>query len=81
VYLLQSPSAYYKIGRTKSPETRLKSLGVTLPFEIELTALIPTDDMYILEQSLHERYASKRANGEWFALDSSDVEYIKGLAG
>lgn len=27
-----------------------------------------------------EQFAGKRVNGEWFALDAADVEYIRGLA-
>jgi hypothetical protein len=80
VYLLQSPTSAYKIGRSKNPDHRLKTFGIQLPYEVEYLAVIPTDDMYTLESELHERYADKRVNGEWFELDDNDVEYIKSLA-
>lgn len=80
VYLVQSPTGYYKIGRTVNPRNRLKTFGVLLPFEVEFVAVISTPDMRELEKELHERFAMKRANGEWFALDQHDIEYIKGLA-
>lgn len=80
VYLLQSPTGAYKIGRAKNPEHRLKTFGVQLPFEVEYIAVIPTPDMYALELELHALYAAKRINGEWFALDAADVETIKALA-
>jgi hypothetical protein len=80
VYLVQSPTGYYKIGRTNNPNNRLKTFGVQLPFEIEFVALISTDDMFDLEAQLHKKYETKRTGGEWFALDPADVEYIKGLA-
>jgi hypothetical protein len=80
VYLLQSPSSAYKIGRAKDPANRAKTFGVQLPFEVEFIALIKTDDMYTLELELHAQYASKHINGEWFALDAADVEAIKALA-
>lgn len=79
VYLVKSPTGFYKIGRTKNPEKRIKSFEVKLPFEVELDALIPTVDMYRLEADLHQRFAEKRGQGEWFALTPDDVEYIKGL--
>lgn len=80
VYLVQSPTENYKIGRTKNPENRMRTFGVQLPFEVEYVCVIKTPDMYALERELHERFASKRVNGEWFTLETADVEYIKGLA-
>jgi hypothetical protein len=80
VYLLQSPTSAYKIGRAKDPANRAKTFGVQLPFEVEFIALIKTDDMYALELELHTQYADKRINGEWFNLDAADVETIKSMA-
>lgn len=79
VYLVQSPTGYYKIGRTVNPRNRIKTFGVQLPFEVEFVALIQTPNMHQLEQELHDRFAMKRGQGEWFALDQHDVDYIKGL--
>ena len=80
VYLLQSPTSAYKIGRASNPHNRLKTFGVQLPFEVEFIALIQTDDMHNLERELHALFDNKRINGEWFALTQQDVEYIRGLA-
>lgn len=80
VYLLQSPTGFYKIGRAINPANRLKTFSVHLPFEVEYICLIQTDDMIGLELELHRRFAAKRGNGEWFALDDADVAYVKGLA-
>lgn len=79
VYLIQSPSGHYKIGRTSDPKDRMKTFNVKLPFEVEFICVIPTEDMYFLEKQLHRQFAAKRVNGEWFALSADDVEYIKGL--
>lgn len=79
VYLVQSPTGYYKIGRTSDPDNRVKTFKVKLPFEVEYICLIQTGDMYILESQLHIRFADKRVNGEWFNLESADVEYIRSL--
>lgn len=80
VYLIQSSTGYYKIGRTSNPNDRMKTFNVKLPFEVEYTCVIETPDMFKLERELHQRFAKNRVNGEWFALSSEDVEYIKGLA-
>jgi hypothetical protein len=81
VYLLQSPTGYYKIGRTRDPSDRIKTFSVKLPFEVEYIIVISTFDMVKLETDLHHKYANKRIEGEWFELSSADVAYIKGLAG
>lgn len=80
IYLIKSEMGHFKIGRTKSPETRLKQF-LKLPFAIEVITVIKTSDMRSLEAELHAIYDPKRVNGEWFALDDDDVAYIKSLAG
>jgi hypothetical protein len=80
VYLIQSPTGAYKIGRTKDPNDRMATFSVKLPFEVEYVCVIQTPDMYSLETDLHNRYAKQRVNGEWFQLNPEDVQYIKGLA-
>jgi hypothetical protein len=79
VYLVRSVSGHYKIGRTKDPADRMKTFNVKLPFEIELLHTIESDDYCIAEELLHDKFALKRINGEWFALDDNDVAYIKSL--
>jgi len=80
VYLLQSPSEYYKIGFSATPEDRVKTFKNKLPFEVEYICLIPTDNMKKLEGELHDRFEDRRVDGEWFALTENDVAYIKLLA-
>lgn len=81
VYVIRSLTAltYYKIGRSATPEKRMKKFEVTIPFEVEPVLLIQTDDMFTLETELHARFSSKRTDGEWFILDKSDLEYIASL--
>jgi hypothetical protein len=81
VYLVQSPTKAYKIGRTQDPKNRMKTFGVQLPFEVRYIALIKTPNMHALEAELHKRYEAQRLNGEWFELDPYDVEYIQSLQG
>ena len=78
VYLLKGGS-YHKIGLSKDADRRMEEITPKLPFETELVCTIATEDMHGLESHLHEQFADKRANGEWFELDRADVEYIRRL--
>lgn len=80
VYLVQSPTGAYKIGRTKNPDNRMATFGVLLPFEVEYVCLIATEDMHTLERELQGKYSNKNIRGEWFSLTPEDVDYMKGLA-
>jgi hypothetical protein len=79
VYLLKAENGC-KIGMSVNPKKRIETLGVKLPFPIDTICTIKTDDMTSLELELHQHFADKRINGEWFNLDTEDIEYIKGLA-
>lgn len=79
VYLLKGGD-YCKIGRSNNPDRRLEEISPQLPFSVELICMVATNDMYKLEARLHQRYADKRANGEWFRLDGEDITCIKELA-
>lgn len=81
VYLVKADNGYYKIGRTVDPSDRIRTFGIKLPFRVEYEHVIKTDDMVGLERGLHEQFADKRADGEWFALSDEDVRYIKLLGG
>ena len=80
VYLIQSPTGMYKIGRTANPDDRMKTFSIKLPFEVQYVCLIQAENMFALERELHGYFEHKRVNGEWFDLKPHDVEYIKGLA-
>lgn len=78
VYVLAGGGCH-KIGRTKDLRRRVEQLAVQLPFEVALVCSLKSDDPKTLEAELHERFANKRLNGEWFDLSAEDVAYITGL--
>lgn len=79
IYLLGAPG-FYKIGRAKRPDDRVKQLKIQLSWEVEVEHLIPCENYVAAERVLHERFADQRANGEWFALSDSDVSLLKSIA-
>lgn len=67
----------YKIGKANIVERRARQIAPTLPEDLELVHYIRTDDAYGIEAYWHRRFDKKRRNGEWFALEASDVKAFK----
>lgn len=82
IYLLNS-GVYYKIGKTKNLPARMETLavGVAAPFDIKLIHHFKTNDYSGEERKLHNMFADKRTEGEWFTLSEKDVNYICSLRG
>lgn len=78
VYVIKA-GPYYKIGRTKNLDTRIMQLSTQPPFDIEFVHAIWTPEMTFLESKLHNKFAAKHKNGEWFELDEEDVAWLRTL--
>jgi hypothetical protein len=76
VYLIRS-GKHHKIGRSNSAGRREYELAIQLPEKAQLLHAIATDDPEGIEGYWHRRFASKRANGEWFRLDAKDVAVFR----
>lgn len=72
VYLLRM-GEFHKIGKSNDPGRRVYEVGLRLPEKHELVHVIDTDDPSGIEAYWHRRFASQRANGEWFRLSLGDV--------
>lgn len=82
-YLMYDPfSNLYKIGRSINPTDRVASINRAIPpgrTEVELVYFFWTDKSVESEQTLHDQYEDVRADGEWFKLESEDVDYFKNI--
>jgi len=77
VYLMYDRNTgYYKIGISKDPKHREKTLQSEKP-TIELFHKFKSNKE--TETILHSMFDKKRIRGEWFNLNSNDVEYIKSI--
>lgn len=76
IYLMKS-GKYYKIGRTNSVGRRERELSIQLPDRAVEIHKIKTDDPVGVEKYWHQRFESKRKNGEWFDLSREDIAAFK----
>ena len=76
VYLMKS-GRYYKIGRSNSSGRREYELAIQLPDRADKMHEIRTDDPVGIEAYRHNRFESKRKNGEWFDLTPPDIKTFR----
>ena len=78
VYVIRSKYGH-KIGKTTNIKSRTRLFEVKLPFPIELVHYAYFDDHTRAEREIHQMFAAKRLEGEWFDLDEDDVSAIMAL--
>lgn len=76
VYLIKS-GRYYKIGRSNSSGRREYELAIQLPERASRVHEIRTDDPVGIEAYWHNRFESKRKNGEWFDLSPLEINAFR----
>ncbi len=75
IYLiLNKKSGNIKIGRSKNPSLREKTLQAEQP-DLELISVWEAPKK--VENELHKKYSDKRIRGEWFNLTFNDLKEIK----
>jgi hypothetical protein len=80
VYVIEADGlGLFKIGLSIEFKTRFPTYRTECPVHCWplFVASVPASDVYEIEKALHERYASRRTKGEWFALTSDDVDGLE----
>jgi hypothetical protein len=78
VYLKYSPSLrLYKIGKANNPDKRGAGISLLLPHDLVAKHEIKTDCPYVLEKYWENRFRPKKKQGEWYDLNSEDIEAFK----
>lgn len=72
VYLIFDGN-YYKIGKSKDPEKRLKSIKTG---NANAVLICYANERIINEKQLHTIYFNYRVNGEWFDLNQKQIDNI-----
>lgn len=69
----------YKIGCSNRPNTRVKTVETSVPFDVELIHVIATNRKYSAESLLHRFFRESRLGGEWFVLKDNDISFLKSI--
>ena len=73
VYLMKHSNGLTKIGRSKNPQTREKTLQAEDP---RLEMIFYCEACKYIERRLHQIFNSVRVRGEWFRLMAHHVDWI-----
>ncbi len=80
IYAIGNDKDKQKIGFSKEPEKRLKSLQTGNSDKLFLHHIIecPEHNIRKLEQKIHKELSYKKLKGEWFSMTPKDaIEYIE----
>jgi len=77
IYFILAGNGLTKIGIAKDIKSRMDTLNTASPIELTLLFYFEPQNAKRFEQALHNRFAHKRVRGEWFALSSRDISWIK----
>jgi hypothetical protein len=78
VYLIRNTiKDVYKIGVSMKPKNRFTSIQTSNSDKLELVVYSYVENPYKIESKLHKHFVDKKISGEWFDLDTQDVNYIK----
>lgn len=72
IYLIESNDGFYKIGVSKEPNKRLKTLQTGNLNKLIIKQTFESEFAYKIEKALHRSY--NRISGEWFELSKEEVD-------
>lgn len=75
LYVISTPSGYWKIGIAKEPQNRLRSLQTGNPEQLTLYTEIGTLELdpLSIEREIHNNLAPFRTTGEWFKATQKQI--------
>lgn len=76
VYVIKC-SIYYKVGFSKNPSNRLRTVKTHNPLPVSLLATLKTSEYLSVEKELHGVFSDKNSNREWFELNEDDLIMLK----
>lgn len=76
IYVMQDEQFYFKIGFSKNPLNRLKTLQQKEHKQIKLLCAWECSDVNYVERSIHSWFVDRRITGEWFNLTTNDLLFI-----
>lgn len=79
IYVIKAQNGLFKVGITKDPLIRFKSIYANSPIDVSLLFCIECQDSLKIEREIHAKFSSKCHHGEWLALSDDDVLYIETL--
>jgi hypothetical protein len=79
VYLAIAANGLHKIGWSRTPTERMRTVATEASSSVRLLHQIQTEHATWLKGYLHRRFETKCVRGEWFRLDDADVAYIRSL--
>jgi len=69
-------STLVKIGMSRNPVSRLKTLEQSMPYTLVLLHQIWREDARRIERNLHRILQERQQRGEWFDLPEPDLEEL-----
>ena len=67
----------YKIGKTNDLRKRLTQLSTSSPYGLEVVYIeYGGDCIDVMENAIHNKWITKRINGEWFELDRGELQLV-----
>lgn len=78
LYMIESGN-FVKIGIANDVKSRIASLQTGNPNALVLLACYDFPNASVVEKTLHQKYDSQRVRGEWFDLDSTQIQEFKTL--
>lgn len=74
LYLMKHSNGLTKIGRSKRPKAREKTLQAEDP---RLELIYTAENLGWLERKFHKMLSEERVRGEWFRLEEHRIDWIK----